>query len=329
MLLVGAGGTGKTTALLQIASDLVADGRRVLVRSPGAPLDPSAVVELARRRGSWSATTPTRSPRRSRKSVEQLAADRSPRRPLAARAPGTSNGRPSSCATAGSWNRRGSASPTSGPLLGNRATALNVTAEAAEASAGLAAWAAAGAHDADAPAILSAWAAAGALGALAAVPDSGTSGRPGGALDQEAGDLRCHPARGLPRPAPRARRAALVGGRGGAPPRRRGGAGGLPPGRGRPGGGRRRPRPVRAGRPDRRGPRPPPRHPGPADAKRAWPPAAPARCGPATRPWPGPRSSCWPTGVWRAIWRTCSGAWSGAPRPPGTTSSRWPRGAPS
>jgi len=46
VLLVGPDGQGKTTALLQMASDLAGEGRRVLVRAPGARLDPQAVGDL-------------------------------------------------------------------------------------------------------------------------------------------------------------------------------------------------------------------------------------------------------------------------------------------
>lgn len=46
VLLVGPDGQGKTTALLQMAGDLVGEGRRVLVRAPGARLDPQAVADL-------------------------------------------------------------------------------------------------------------------------------------------------------------------------------------------------------------------------------------------------------------------------------------------
>lgn len=46
VLLVGPDGQGKTTALLQMAIALVGDGRRVLMRSPGARLDPQEVLYL-------------------------------------------------------------------------------------------------------------------------------------------------------------------------------------------------------------------------------------------------------------------------------------------
>jgi hypothetical protein len=47
VLLVGPDGQGKTTALLQIVVALVGDGRRVLMRPPGARLDPQEVLYLA------------------------------------------------------------------------------------------------------------------------------------------------------------------------------------------------------------------------------------------------------------------------------------------
>jgi hypothetical protein len=47
VLLVGPDGQGKTTALLQMAIDLVGEGQRVLVRAPGGRLDPQAVADLA------------------------------------------------------------------------------------------------------------------------------------------------------------------------------------------------------------------------------------------------------------------------------------------
>lgn len=46
VLLVGPEGQGKTTALLQMACALVGDGRRVLMRTPGARLDPQEVLYL-------------------------------------------------------------------------------------------------------------------------------------------------------------------------------------------------------------------------------------------------------------------------------------------
>ncbi len=46
VLLVGQDGQGKTTALLQMACDLVGEGHRVLMRSPGARLDPQSVLYL-------------------------------------------------------------------------------------------------------------------------------------------------------------------------------------------------------------------------------------------------------------------------------------------
>jgi hypothetical protein len=46
VLLVGQDGQGKTTALLQMACDLVGEGYRVLMRSPGARLDPQSVLYL-------------------------------------------------------------------------------------------------------------------------------------------------------------------------------------------------------------------------------------------------------------------------------------------
>ncbi len=173
VLLVGADGSGKSTALKQIASDLVADGRRVLVRSEGAALDPTAVAELPVASHGWVLVSDDANEiaQDVEKALEQqLAAGRRDigwllsARDVDWKSQFVRNGRVLEPA----WESLGQI----WPLLGNRATAMAVKAEATEASAGLAAWAAAGAHAADAPDILAAWAAADALGALAGRPES-------------------------------------------------------------------------------------------------------------------------------------------------------------
>ncbi|MDQ1414632.1 MAG: hypothetical protein QOF81_245 [Acidimicrobiaceae bacterium] len=173
VLLVGADGTGKSTALLQIASDLVADGRRLLVRSAGATLDASAVMELE---GDWVLVSDDANEiaQDFEKVVQQLftADRRNVHWLLSAReadwkAQFLRYGRSLEPA----WERFGDL----WPALGNRAAVLSVTAtDAAPVTEGLAAWAAGirlGSTAADGPAILAAWAGVQALGAAAALPE--------------------------------------------------------------------------------------------------------------------------------------------------------------
>jgi hypothetical protein len=174
VLLVGADGTGKSTALLQIAADLVGDGRRVLVRSPGATLDPTAVMELE---GGWVLVSDDANEiaKEFETAMQQLfAADRRDvdwllsAREADWKAQFLRYGRSLEPA----WER----SSDLWPALGNRAAVLSVTASAAApATEGLAAWAAGtrlGSTAADAPAILAAWAGAGSLGAIASLPEA-------------------------------------------------------------------------------------------------------------------------------------------------------------
>jgi hypothetical protein len=171
VLLVGADGTGKSTALRQMACDLVADGRKVLVRTPGAKLDPTAVAELPADEAVVLVSDDANeiAPDVEKAVEQQFTAGRRnihwllSARDIEWKAQFLRSGRVLEPA----WERFGAV----WPLLGNRSTVLGVTAEATEASVGLAAWAAAGAHGADAPAILEAWAAADSLGALAALPE--------------------------------------------------------------------------------------------------------------------------------------------------------------
>ncbi len=53
VLLLGAGGEGKSTALRQIAVDLVGSGQRVLFRVPGTPLDGDAIAALPPAETGW------------------------------------------------------------------------------------------------------------------------------------------------------------------------------------------------------------------------------------------------------------------------------------
>jgi hypothetical protein len=172
VMLIGADGTGKTTALRQIACDLVARGRRVLVRSPGARLDPAAVGALDPVDGGWVLVSDEADEIASdvEKAVEQLFETGRGRvhwllaaRDIEWKAQFLRRGRVLEPA----WERFGNV----WPILGHRSIVLSVTAEATEASAGLGAWTSIGAHAADAPAILDAWAGAGALGALARLPE--------------------------------------------------------------------------------------------------------------------------------------------------------------
>ena len=57
VLLIGAGGEGKSTALRQIAVDLVSAGKRVLFRVPGTPLDGDAIAALPPSEAGWVLAT--------------------------------------------------------------------------------------------------------------------------------------------------------------------------------------------------------------------------------------------------------------------------------
>jgi len=171
VLLVGPDGTGKSTALCQMACDLVADGRRVWFRSPGARLDIAGMPagdEVILVSDEADEIAPD-----IEKAVEQLA--RAGRkdirwllcaRDVAWKARFIRNGRSLEPA----WEQFVDLWPT----LSNRSAVLTVTAVTTAASAGLGAWAASGTQGAvaDAPDILGAWDTAGCLGALADVAPS-------------------------------------------------------------------------------------------------------------------------------------------------------------
>ena len=177
VLLVGADGQGKSTALLQMAADLVADGHRLLFRAPGAPLDPTAVAELPRDGDGpgWilASDHANEIAQDVERAVQQLtAAGRHDvhwllsARDVDWKAQFIRQGR---CLEP-SWDP----SVELWPILGNRVAVLSVTAVTTEASAGLGTWAASGTlgATADAPPILAAWAGADCLGAVAALPDA-------------------------------------------------------------------------------------------------------------------------------------------------------------
>jgi hypothetical protein len=176
VLLVSADGQGKSTALLQIASDLVAEGQRVIFRAPGALLDPTAVAELPRDDDGPGWILASDDANEIAKDVETaiqqlVAAGRSDihwllsARDVDWKAQFIRQGR---CLEP-SWDP----SVELWPILSNRPTVFTVTAVTTEASDGLGAWAASGTlgATADAPPILAAWAGAGTLGATAALPE--------------------------------------------------------------------------------------------------------------------------------------------------------------
>jgi len=177
VLLVGADGQGKSTALLQTAADLVADGRQVLFRAPGAPLDPTAVAELpiCVYGAGWvlASDHANEIAQDVEKAVLQLvAAGRHDvhwllsARDVDWKAQFIRQGRTLEPA----WDP----SVAVWPILSNRVAVLSVTAVTTAASAGLGTWAASGTLGtiADAPPILAAWAGADCLGAAAALPDA-------------------------------------------------------------------------------------------------------------------------------------------------------------
>ncbi len=152
VLLVGPGGTGKSTALRQIACDLVAQGRRVLFRSPGAQLDPTAVADLP---GAWVLVSDEANEiaHEVEKAVERLfAADRHDVQWLLSAREADWKGQflRYGRSLEPAWERFAELWPT----LGNRSTMLGVGVP-------------------EAGTVVAAWAGAGALGALAAVPDDG------------------------------------------------------------------------------------------------------------------------------------------------------------
>ena len=150
VLLVGPDGTGKSTALRQMACDLVAQGRRVLFRSPGAHLDPTAVAELP---GSWVLVSDDANEiaHEVEKAIERLfAADRQDVRWLLSAREADWKGQflRYGRSLEPAWERFAEL----WPALGNRSTVLGVGAP-------------------EAATVVAAWARAGALGALAAVAD--------------------------------------------------------------------------------------------------------------------------------------------------------------